>query len=126
MKKFLAIAPIMLVTVMLFAALSGTASYSDEGTMGGQEVFAAQKCNMCHSVPSVGIESKTKSAAMKGPDLPTASMKDANGDRDTLLEYLRKEAEFSGKTHKKGASGSDEELNAVLDWLNDQETAKPD
>ena len=35
----------------------------------GREVFEAQKCNMCHAVPAVGIESKTSSDKLKGPDL---------------------------------------------------------
>ena len=35
----------------------------------GKGVFEAQKCNLCHAVSSAGIEAKTKSEKLKGPDL---------------------------------------------------------
>jgi mono/diheme cytochrome c family protein len=122
MKKLIAPALLALLVMMLVALVSGSVSIAigaevaDDGK--GQEAFLTQKCNSCHGVPSVGIESKTQSAAMKGPDLPTAAGNAA--DRDLLLKYVRKEAEFDGKKHKKGAKATDEELNVVLDWLAEQ------
>jgi len=109
---------------MMFVALVGGTSIAEEAAAGaGQDTFLAQKCNSCHAVPSVGIESKTQSPAMKGPDMPTAAIKAADVDRDALLKYIRKEAEFDGKKHKKGAKATDDELNTIVDWLITQETA---
>jgi len=119
MKKLIAPALLALLIVMLVALVGGSASIANGAELAddgkGQEAFLAQKCNSCHGVPSVGIESKTKSAAMQGPDLPTAAGNEA--ERDLMLKYVRKEAEFDGKKHKKGAKATDEELNIVLDWL---------
>jgi len=126
MKKILGATLIVLLVLMLFALVGGTVSIAEDSgdsPATGQAAFEAQKCNSCHSVPGVGIVGKTKSAAMKGPNLPTAAIKDAGTDRDLLLKYVRKEAEFEGKTHKKGAKATDDELNTILDWLAEQEEA---
>ena len=122
MKKLLGTALLVLLTVMLVALVGGSsvAENIDDGK--GQEAFLAQKCNMCHGVPGASIEAKTKSATMKGPDLPTASMTAA--DRADLLKYVRKEAELNGKSHKKGSKATDDELNVVLDWLAAQPAAE--
>ena len=37
----------------------------------GMQVLLALKCNLCHSVQSVGIERKSKSEKTMGPDLST-------------------------------------------------------
>lgn len=71
------------------------------------------KCNMCHAVPAAEIEAKTKSEKMKGPELGGAT----KVDLETLAAYMRKEGELDGKTHKKEFKGTDEELQAIIDWL---------
>ena len=78
----------------------------------GQAVFAAQKCNMCHSVPSLEIVATSKSAKMKGPDLPA-------GERDEawLAGFLKREIQLDEKDHKKQFKGTEEELQAVAAWL---------
>ncbi len=80
----------------------------------GKALFTeTHKCNMCHAVPAADIEAKTKSEKMKGGDL--------GGKIETeladLAAYVRKEAELDGKTHKKPFKGTDEELQAIVDWL---------
>ena len=102
----------------LLAAQAGTpAALAEEGGgLDGKEVFLAQKCNMCHGVPSAEIAAKTKSAAMKGPDLPTASDRDA----EWIMKYVRKEVQLHEKNHKKQAKASDEELAALIAWLEKQ------
>ncbi len=79
----------------------------------GKAVFEAQKCNMCHAVPAVGIESKTSSEKMKGPDLGGK----IEVDFATIAAYIRKAGELDGKQHKKEFKGTDEELQAIIDWL---------
>ena len=79
---------------------------------GGKDLFLAQKCNMCHSVPSAQIEKTTKSASMAGPDLL------GDMDKDKLVKFMKKEVpDAAGKTHSKEWKGTEEELNALADWL---------
>jgi len=118
MRKLIGPVLVALLITMLVALVGGTSIAEEAAVSAGQDAFLTQKCNSCHAVPSVGIESKTQSAAMKGPDLPTASSNAA--ERDVMLQYVRKEAELDGKKHKKGAKATDEELNVVLDWLAEQ------
>ena len=79
----------------------------------GRDSFESRKCSLCHSVPAVGIEAHVKVERMKGPSLPTPEDRSA----DWLSRYLRKEVEREGKTHPKAFSGTDEELQALLAWL---------
>lgn len=83
----------------------------------GKAVFEAQKCDLCHAVSSAGIEATTKSEKLKGPDLTGV------GDRfekDWIVKYIKKEADKDGKPHTKPFKGSDEELQALVDWLLEQ------
>jgi mono/diheme cytochrome c family protein len=80
----------------------------------GKAVFLAQKCNMCHAVPSQGIEAKMTSEKMKGPDMTgqTSRLK-----ADEVTGFLRKTGQIEGKTHSKEFTGTDAELQAVIAWL---------
>ena len=79
----------------------------------GKAVFMAQKCNMCHSVPSAQIEKTTKSEKMAGPDLMPAGM-----EKDAIMSFLKKETkDANGKLHGKEFTGTAEELGTVADWL---------
>lgn len=78
----------------------------------GQKIFMAQKCNLCHAVSTVGIEAKTTSEKMKGPDLVGISK-----DAATLAPYLKGESELNGAKHKKKATCSDAELKTLIDWI---------
>lgn len=80
----------------------------------GQAVFMAQKCNTCHSVEAVGIEAKMKSEKMKGPDLTDVA---SRHDAEWITKYLNKEVDIDGKKHSKGFTGTDEELQQLLDWF---------
>jgi cytochrome c5 len=88
--------------------LAGSASISADG----QQMFMDQKCNLCHSVSTVGIEAKTKSEKMKGPDLVNLGQ-----DAGLLTDYLKGDAEINGEKHKKKVKGSDEEIKALVDWI---------
>lgn len=87
-------------------------------TSAGEEADAkalfveTHKCNMCHGVAAAGIEAKTTSDKMKGPDLSGFK---SDKDLAELAAFMRKENE--GEQHKKGFKGTDEELQAILDWL---------
>ena len=103
---------IVAIGVLFLLALGGQALAAD-----GQEVFMAQKCNMCHAVSSAGIEAKTTSDKMKGPDL---AGKAEGYDDAWFAKYLRKQDQLDGKDHKKEAKATDEEIAALLAWLKTQ------
>ncbi len=104
-------AGIGILTLVAVVGLAGPAAAEVEG----QKVFEAQKCNMCHAVPSAGIEAKTTSEKMKGPDLV-----DLKRDAKWIAGYLQKTEQIDGADHKKEFKGSDEELQALVDWLLEQ------
>jgi mono/diheme cytochrome c family protein len=114
--KTLAVAFSILFTgVLLATAYSGEAQA--QKVLDGKQIFLAQKCNLCHSVSPAGIEATTKSEKMKGPDLVGESKRDAK----LLNGYLRKTADINGKKHVKQFTGSDEEIGALIAWLQKQE-----
>lgn len=106
--------PILLAILAAFV-LAVTVAPAAQGA-DGKEVFLANKCNLCHAVSSAGIEATTKSEAMKGPDLSAGEPHDPA----FLTKYLKQEETLDGKKHKKGWSGSDEDLQTLIAWLNEQ------
>jgi cytochrome c2 len=79
----------------------------------GKKVFLDQKCNLCHAVSSADIQATGK---IKSPDLSTVAVEDAA----KLKKYLRKEETLKNKKHVKAFAGSDDELAAVVAWLQKQ------
>jgi cytochrome c5 len=110
---------IVLTVVLLAILYSGPgatpAAAQSAKVLDGKALFLAQKCNMCHSIPPAGIEHTMKTS--KAPDLVGLAKIDAK----TLNGYLRKSADINGKKHVKLFSGSDEELGALIAWLQKQE-----
>jgi cytochrome c5 len=106
----------MTVAVLMGLALvAGWSAPVAAEELDGKELFLnVGKCNMCHGVPAAGIEAKTKSEKMKGPDIEGLP-KDV--DVAALMKYLRKEAPLGESEHTKGFKGTDEELQAIIDWL---------
>lgn len=86
-----------------------------QAKLDGKAIFLAQKCNLCHNVPPAGIERTTKSDKMAGPDIV-----DIKVDAATLGKVLRKQADVNGKKHPKEFKGSDEELGALVAWIQAQ------
>jgi cytochrome c2 len=103
---------VMLALVLVGAALTAPASAVD-----GKAIFLAQKCETCHAVSTAGIEATTKSDKMKGPDLVGTVQAH---DRTWVTEYIKKAVDKDGKKHVKEFKGTDEELNAVVDFLEAQ------
>jgi len=93
------------------------AAAADPG-LDGKKIFLAEQCNLCHTVGTAGIEAKTKSDKLKGPDLDTVT---AKHEAKVLVQYLRQAVELDGSKHKKAFKGSDEELGALLAWLTEQQ-----
>lgn len=122
MKKTLAFASSIVVTGLLLAAsYSGpapAAAAEAPKTLDGKQIFLAQKCNLCHSVSSAGIQATVKSEKMKGPDLTGVAPK---LEARLINDYLRKKATINDKKHGKEFTGSDEEIGALIAWLQKQE-----
>jgi mono/diheme cytochrome c family protein len=95
-------------------ALVPTAHAAEPAKLDGKAIFQAQKCDMCHAVSSAGIQATGK---IKAPDLAGAA---AKRDAATLAKFLRKQEVLEGKKHVKPFTGSDEELTALVAWLQKQ------
>ena len=97
--------------ISVIVALFGFAfSFSQEQTPDGKQIFLDSKCNKCHTVNSMDINSKKDDAS----DLSDAG---SVGDVEFLKSYLLKEAEIDDKSHKTKFKGSEEELNTLAEWL---------
>jgi cytochrome c5 len=109
MKKLTA--SVLSLIVVFVIALSFTNTAQGEEALNGKDVFLDKKCQQCHSVESEGIEAKIKN---KYPDLSTI---EGDVDAETLKKYLLKEEKLNGKNHLMKFNGSDEELDAVVNWM---------
>jgi len=109
---------VLAAALLLSVFYSGAAaSAAAPAKLDGKAIFLAQKCNLCHSVSSAGIERTMKSKKMARPDLTNNA---AKLDAGTITKFLRKEADLNGKKHGKAFTGSDEELGAMVAWLQAQ------
>lgn len=111
MKRLLPIAGLFVFVLAVFLA---NPAASDDNGAAGKKLFLDQKCNLCHSVPPAGIEAMTKSKAIKGPDLVNVGDRH---DKEWVEKWLRLEETMNGKKHKKKFTGSDEELDTLVDWV---------
>ena len=100
--------------IVSFAVSAGSVTLAGAATPDGKQIFLDQKCNMCHTVSSAGI---TPTSKIKAPDLAGLASKE---DAAWLTKFLKKEADKKGKKHIKPFTGSDEELGALVAWLQKQ------
>lgn len=96
-------------------AFTAVGAFAEEGEAPGAAVFEAMKCNMCHSVTTAGIEAKSEKM-FKG------DLIDIDHDAKWLVQYMKQEIEIDGEPHKKPFKGTDEELQALVDWLLEQKS----
>lgn len=104
----------LLPTLTLTLAAAASLALPAGAALDGKAIFLAQKCNLCHGIAAAGITQT--SDKMKAPDL---SGKVKAADAPKLIKFLRK-LEPGGEKNKKHAKefkGTDEEIQAVLDWL---------
>jgi cytochrome c551/c552 len=111
MKQTVGFTLTVLALVVLLATLYASAGSAATGP-DGKAIFLAQKCNMCHSVSTAGIEATTKSATMKGPDLVNIKL-----DAAATAKFLHKETEMNGKKHPKDLKLPDADRKALIDWV---------
>jgi len=100
--------------VALTAVPSGARSAEQ---LDGKKIFLAQKCDMCHSIAAAQIKATSK---IKAPDLTGLATKT---DATLLSRFLRRDVDIKGKKHLKPFTGSDEEVGALIAWLQKQTAA---
>jgi cytochrome c551/c552 len=105
------------ITALLLACSFVIIAFALSQNKSGKVIFINQKCNLCHSVSTQGIEAKTTSEKLKGPDL--VGLADKYKPKWISL-YLKKKVKKNGKFHKRSFKGTDEELQALVDWLLEQ------
>lgn len=111
-------AVVLVVLSLVFSVPTASPVAAREGSGSadaGKQIFLDQKCDLCHDVSTAGITAKTKSAAMKGPDLVNVA-----DDAATITSYVKQESEKDGKKHKKAIKGSDDEIASVVAWIKAQ------
>lgn len=100
-----------LILVLSIVALYGFAygiAGNDEPE--GKKLFIDNKCNMCHTVKSVGIESKKSDA------IDIVKLDEEKND-EFWMNYLMKKEKLNGKEHKTAFKGTEEELKKIVDWM---------
>ncbi len=114
MKNLLILATAVVAAVLAASLVAPPMALAEEPALDGKTLFTdTHKCSTCHAVPAAEIEAKTKNEKMKGGDLGGK----VEGEFAEIAAYVRKETELDGKTHKKPFKGTDEELQAIIDWL---------
>jgi cytochrome c5 len=98
-----------LIFVLSIVALFGFV-FADIDEPAGKKIFIDNKCNMCHTVNIVGIESKKSDAS----DLSSI---DKEKGTEFWLNYLMKKEKLNGKDHKTAFKGTEEDLTKLVDWL---------
>ena len=96
------------VVFFLFIGLVLTAVITSSEAMDGRAVFETQLCNHCHSVSIFGIPGKNNT----GGDLTNVG---SRRSREEIIVFLR--GYGSGSRHAKPFKGTDEELQAVVDFI---------
>jgi uncharacterized protein YxeA len=98
----------LVITIVALYGFAFTIASNDDGD--GKKIFVDNKCNMCHTVSSSGIESKKSDAK----DLSNV------GKEQTIeffTKYLKKEVKLNDKNHKSSFKGNDEDFKKLVDWL---------
>lgn len=106
-------APALPATAGVDGAVAGgapTPTATAAGSGDGKAVFTAQNCAQCHSVSSAGITGKSK----MGPDLAGVGSRHSAA---SLRAILQQTEQVDGRKHPKKFSGSDADLQALVDWL---------
>lgn len=80
----------------------------------GKTLFLEQKCNRCHAVEAEDIEATVRSERMRGPDLGEVGKERS---AEWIVQFVKKEVEVDGKTHRSSYQGTGADLEAIATWL---------
>ena len=102
-----------LLTLILLLGLVVLLTPAAANAQDGKQAFLDNKCNVCHTIESQGIE---KTSKMTAPDLSDAA--NMVESAEWLKGFFMKEnAAKDGKKHPKTWSGTDEQMKAIIDWV---------
>lgn len=88
----------------------------------GKDIFIENKCNKCHSIKSQGIE-PTEESLKKKKKIRDLSGAGIERKSDWIKKFLKKEvANEEGEKHKEKWKGSEEDLDIISKWLEEQKT----
>ena len=104
-----------LVVLVIVAVFGLSLAAADE--LDGRKLFHNKKCGMCHSVSSAQIQAKITTGKSAGGDLSGVS---AKHDSPWIAKFLRGKEKLDGQPHRTSFKGTDEELQALVDWLLEQ------
>lgn len=99
-----------MLVVVTIVALYGAAFANPIEDPAGKKIFVDAKCNACHTVTAVQIESKGK----KPSDLSGIG---ANLKVDFMKQYLMKKEKANEKLHPVVFKGNEADLAKLVDWL---------
>lgn len=104
---------ILVVVGLLVVVLVGLGAPAIEAGDDGKAAFLENKCNTCHSIDSQEIAKKSEK--MKGTDL--SNIGNQAESVEWLKGYIKKEIKKDDEAHKKTWKGSEEQLDAIVEWL---------
>jgi len=110
------VTPVLLLLLAAAGAPETTSSDVTASPPDGRRVFM-ENCIECHGVSSAGLKPKAERKADQGPDLTGAV---GNYEAGWIVKWVRQEVQREEQTHTKPFKGTDEELQALVDWLLEQ------
>src|SRR3989344_8692430 len=126
LRSLVAVLVFISVTILSFVAIAAAPRGFEN--LDGKEVFLKYKCNICHSVSTAGIEAKTKTQA---PDLVNVTVRH---EKLWIRKYIRQnevhvscpkvDKSRDGQKHMSKFGGTQEEEDALIEWLDRQRSGK--
>ena len=112
-----AFAVLVVALIAILSAVSSTGTAPAAAAAAGPDgkaIFLAQKCNLCHSIETLGIQRTSKAEKTKGPDLAGQAKRH---NADWTKRWLNKEEQLNGKKHLMAFKGTPQELDTLVAWL---------
>lgn len=110
--------PAFIFVALGFAVVTIAAFAAPESTDAGKAVFKNEKCGLCHSVKSQGLEHTLKTS--KAKDLSNVG---AEREGAWIEKWLKHEETIDGKKHEKIWKASDEDRALLIQWLGTLKTS---
>jgi mono/diheme cytochrome c family protein len=109
---------------ILYFLLTATAAGAAEADPAGKKLFLKNKCAQCHTITALKIlkdedggEEEELAEGEEKRDPPDLSGVGNEQKPEWMVKFLKKIEKLEGRKHKKKFKGSDEDLQAISDWL---------
>ena len=111
-------------TAVLLFCLSAAGRVAAGEEPAGQKLFIKNKCSQCHTIDALKIskeeseeEEEEAEEGEKKVDPPDLSGAGKEREAAWIVKWLKKLEKVEGRKHKKKFKGSEEELQALSEWL---------